>query len=70
MFRRDHEQDHENDDVSRGLDQQRAVLNFTMVFPRRESLFLALVVLGLSVVRPGEVHAETLPDRQPALIGP
>ena len=40
-----------------------------MVSPRRESLFLALVVLGLGVVRPGELHAETLPDRRPALIG-
>ena len=40
-----------------------------MFFPRREPLFLALVVLGLGVVRPGELHAETLPDRQPALVG-
>ena len=41
-----------------------------MVFPGRESLFLALVVLGLGVVRPGDLHAaETLPDRRPALIG-
>ncbi|HEV2839852.1 MAG TPA: hypothetical protein VGW39_00865 [Chthoniobacterales bacterium] len=40
-----------------------------MVFPRRESLLLALVVLGLGVVRLGDLQAETLPDRRPALPG-
>ena len=48
---------------------QRRRINFTMVFPHRESLFLALVVLGLGVICPGELHAETLSDRRPALIG-
>ena len=40
-----------------------------MVFSRRESLFLALVVLGLGVIPPAELHAEALPDRRPALVG-
>jgi Gram-negative bacterial TonB protein C-terminal len=40
-----------------------------MVFPPHESLFLALVVFSLGVVSPSELHAETLPDRRPALVG-
>lgn len=44
-------------------------MNLTMVFPRRESLLLALVVLGLGLGRPRGLQAETLPDRRPALPG-
>ena len=40
-----------------------------MASPRHVSLFLALAILGLGSVSPGELHAETLPDRRPALPG-
>jgi hypothetical protein len=40
-----------------------------MFFPVNKSLVLAIVTLGFGVVCPAELSAETLPDRQPALIG-
>lgn len=40
-----------------------------MIFFRRESLFLTIVVLALRVACPQELQAETLPERRPALPG-
>jgi hypothetical protein len=40
-----------------------------MIFVRRASLFLAVIVLALRVVCPRELRAETLPERRPAQLG-
>jgi hypothetical protein len=40
-----------------------------MIFFRRASVFFTVVVLALRVVCPGDLRAETLPDRRPAQIG-